>query len=235
MFLLLSVLIHLIGGVKINNEFIEEPEDIETVLGSTLIFRCRIKFVGSTQVTWCKNDFCTLGKTRELLHYRRYRIIGDIHRGLFLMKIINFYGEIVRRHISIERSHFPSRTVDRKRGSRAILRCWVNGMCTTYALLTYQYSEKSSCSYVISLQISNFDEIFPEKSVLPLTFTEKIDFSISIAQRNFPTREVYCEGSTFSGCFYPNDTPLDKILVFTSQNMKPSYRTMKTFENFRRN
>lgn len=83
MFLLLIILIffQIINGIKIINEFVEEPEDIETIIGSTIIFRCRTQSIYQNQVTWCKNDFCTLGKTRDLTFYPRYQIIGDINQG----------------------------------------------------------------------------------------------------------------------------------------------------------
>jgi len=83
MLLLLIVLIPLVNGIKINNHFVEEPEDIETIIGTTVIFRCRTEPLDESQVTWCKNDFCTLGKTRDLPFYPRYEIIGQAHQGSF--------------------------------------------------------------------------------------------------------------------------------------------------------
>ncbi|CAF2034512.1 unnamed protein product [Rotaria magnacalcarata] len=41
MLLILILFVQLINGIKINNKFIEEPDDVETIIGSTLIFRCR--------------------------------------------------------------------------------------------------------------------------------------------------------------------------------------------------
>jgi hypothetical protein len=92
MLLLLVVLVQLANGIKINNQFIEEPEDVETIIGSTVILRCLTEPLDESQVTWCKNDFCTLGKTRDLPFYPRYEIIGQAHQGyslslFFLFKI----------------------------------------------------------------------------------------------------------------------------------------------------
>ena len=81
MFVLLVVLFHLSNGIKISHQFVEEPDDTESLLGSTLILRCRTESLDENQVTWCKNDFCTLGKSRDLPFYPRYEIIGDAHQG----------------------------------------------------------------------------------------------------------------------------------------------------------
>ncbi|CAM4977086.1 unnamed protein product [Rotaria socialis] len=77
MLLILILFVQLINGIKINNKFIEEPDDVETIIGSTLIFRCRTEPIHQSQITWCKNDFCTLGKTRDLPFYPRYQFIGN--------------------------------------------------------------------------------------------------------------------------------------------------------------
>jgi len=84
MLLLLVVLVQLANGIKINNQFIEEPKDVETIIGSTVILHCRTEPLDESQVTWCKNDFCTLGKTRDLPFYPRYEIIGQAHQGYSL-------------------------------------------------------------------------------------------------------------------------------------------------------
>jgi hypothetical protein len=81
MLLLLLILVQLSDSIKLNNEFLEEPKDVETIIGSTLIFRCLTEPLDESKVTWCKNDFCTLGKTRDLPFYPRYEIIGDAHQG----------------------------------------------------------------------------------------------------------------------------------------------------------
>jgi hypothetical protein len=94
MLLLLVVLVQLANGIKINNQFIEEPEDVETVIGSTLILRCRTEPLDESQVTWCKNDFCTLGKTRDLPFYPRYEIIGHAHQGFFLIFFLILFLKI---------------------------------------------------------------------------------------------------------------------------------------------
>ena len=89
MLLILVVLVQLVNGIEINNHFLEEPEDVETIIGSTVILRCRTEPLDENQVTWCKNDFCTLGKTRDLPSYPRYEIIGSAHQGEHHFKITN--------------------------------------------------------------------------------------------------------------------------------------------------
>jgi len=78
----LVVLAQLVNGIKINNHFIKEPQDAETIIGSTIILHCQTEPLDENQVTWCKNDFCTLGKTRDLPFYPRYEIIGNAHQGI---------------------------------------------------------------------------------------------------------------------------------------------------------
>ncbi|CAF1169941.1 unnamed protein product [Rotaria sordida] len=89
MLLILIIFVELINGIYMTNQFIEEPEDIETIIGSTIILRCRTEPIHQTQVNWCKNDFCTLGKTRDLPFYPRYQIIGHAHQGEHHFKIVN--------------------------------------------------------------------------------------------------------------------------------------------------
>jgi hypothetical protein len=102
MLLLLIVLVPLVNGIKINNHFVEEPEDIETIIGTTVIFRCRTEPLDESQVTWCKNDFCTLGKTRDLPFYPRYEIIGQAHQGSFFYFIFkNNYFILGEHHFKI--------------------------------------------------------------------------------------------------------------------------------------
>jgi hypothetical protein len=71
------------------NRFIDEPKDISTRIGSTIIFRCRTKPFDDNEITWCKNDFCTLGKRRDLPSYHRYEIIGQPDKGEHDFKIEN--------------------------------------------------------------------------------------------------------------------------------------------------
>ena len=104
----------------------------------------------------------------------------------------------------------PPLTVDRKRGSRAILRCWINFEWTVCLLRRPKWDmnilKKVRAPTLFLLKYFILTRFFLKKAVVPLTFTEKIDFSIStwnFAQRNFPTRVVYCENTRFSGCFYP--------------------------------
>lgn len=80
------IFFRLINGLKIQNDFLEEPNDIEKLVGSTIVLRCRTKLIDENQVTWCKNDFCTLGKTRDLPFYPRYEIIGDPNQGSICIK-----------------------------------------------------------------------------------------------------------------------------------------------------
>ncbi|CAF4865535.1 unnamed protein product, partial [Rotaria socialis] len=89
MLLILILFVQLINGIRINNKFIEEPDDVETIIGSTLIFRCRTEAIHQSQITWCKNDFCTLGKTRDLPFYPRYQIIGNADQGEHHFQIVN--------------------------------------------------------------------------------------------------------------------------------------------------
>jgi len=87
--LLICCCIGLLNGIQIDNQFVEQPKDIETILGSTIILRCRTQPIHPSQVTWCKNDFCTLGKTRDLPFYPRYEIIGDANQGEHHFQIEN--------------------------------------------------------------------------------------------------------------------------------------------------
>ncbi|CAF1663599.1 unnamed protein product, partial [Adineta ricciae] len=91
MFLLLFyfLLAQFISCEKIISQFIQEPEDVETIIGSTVILHCRTEPLDESQVTWCKNDFCTLGKTRDLPFYPRYEIIGQARQGQHHFKIVN--------------------------------------------------------------------------------------------------------------------------------------------------
>ncbi|UJR11789.1 hypothetical protein I4U23_015969 [Adineta vaga] len=88
-FLFYFLLAQLIQCEKIHNQFLQEPEDVETIIGSTVILHCRTEPLDESQVTWCKNDFCTLGKTRDLPFYPRYEIIGQAQQGEHHFKIVN--------------------------------------------------------------------------------------------------------------------------------------------------
>ena len=90
LFIELIIFIGLFNELKTENEFIEEPEDIEQLIGSTVLLRCRTKLIDEKQVTWCINDFCTLGKTRDLPFYPRYQIIGNANLGLIFFFSIQF-------------------------------------------------------------------------------------------------------------------------------------------------
>ncbi|CAF5100978.1 unnamed protein product [Rotaria sp. Silwood1] len=91
MLFILIIIVQLINGIKINNQFVEEPEDVETIIGSTLILPCRTDPVHQSQVNWCKNDFCTLGKTRDLPFYPRYQIIGHAHQGFIYLFLLIYF------------------------------------------------------------------------------------------------------------------------------------------------
>ena len=82
MFVYLFLLLPLVVGESLSNPFLQEPEDVETIIGSTVILHCRTPPIDGSQVTWCKNDFCTLGKTRDLPFYPRYEIIGQAQQGI---------------------------------------------------------------------------------------------------------------------------------------------------------
>ena len=74
-------------------EFIEEPEDVSSVLGSSVLFRCLTVPLVDVDVTWCQNSFCTLGKSRDLPSYPRYEIVGRADRGEHHFQIVNVSRE----------------------------------------------------------------------------------------------------------------------------------------------
>lgn len=87
--ILLIVVLFFLGRIEQSKPvFIEQPQDLQTTIGSNVLFRCRTQYSDSNSVTWCKNDFCTLGKTRDLPFYPRYEIIGDPHKGCLSIIIV---------------------------------------------------------------------------------------------------------------------------------------------------
>ncbi|CAF3483535.1 unnamed protein product [Rotaria sordida] len=55
---------------KINQKILIGPNDINAYPGETIQFPCIVSKQSDAIVTWCWNDFCTLGKT-QLLRYER--------------------------------------------------------------------------------------------------------------------------------------------------------------------
>lgn len=53
---------------KINQKILIGPEDINAHPGETVQFSCIVSKQSDAIVTWCWNDFCTLGKTQLLRH-----------------------------------------------------------------------------------------------------------------------------------------------------------------------
>ena len=53
---------------KINQKILVAPNDINAHPGETIQFPCIVSKQSDAIVTWCWNDFCTLGKTQLLRH-----------------------------------------------------------------------------------------------------------------------------------------------------------------------
>jgi hypothetical protein len=62
-YIVLIVLVQLVNDMKINNQFIEDPEDIETIIGSTLSLSHPTESLDESQVICCKKKFSILEKT----------------------------------------------------------------------------------------------------------------------------------------------------------------------------
>lgn len=54
----------LLGNSKINQKILVGPNDINTYPGETVQLPCIVSKQPDAIVTWCWNDFCTLGKTQ---------------------------------------------------------------------------------------------------------------------------------------------------------------------------
>lgn len=87
----LLLLVVLLFVLSVLSSFVEEPSDVSSVLGSTILFRCQTGPLVS--VSWCKNDFCTLGKSRDLPFYPRYEIVGREDLGEHHFRIVNLSRE----------------------------------------------------------------------------------------------------------------------------------------------
>lgn len=61
-----DVFLHLVEGTRIRQEILVEPEDVVAHAGDTVQFACIVSKQADAVVTWCWNDFCTLGKTQFL-------------------------------------------------------------------------------------------------------------------------------------------------------------------------
>jgi hypothetical protein len=53
---------------RINQKILLGPHDINTNPGETIQFPCIVSKQSDAIVTWCWNDFCTLGKAQLLRH-----------------------------------------------------------------------------------------------------------------------------------------------------------------------
>lgn len=65
-FLSTSVVCLQLAVPKINQKILIGPEDINAHPGETVQFPCLVSKQSDAIVTWCWNDFCTLGKTQLL-------------------------------------------------------------------------------------------------------------------------------------------------------------------------
>ncbi|CAF0734481.1 unnamed protein product, partial [Didymodactylos carnosus] len=80
--------IALSSSSSLKDAFLQQPRDLEVKSGTTVLIPCKTTNP-KVEVTWCKNDFCTLGKTRDLPSYPRYEITGDILKGEHHFQIVN--------------------------------------------------------------------------------------------------------------------------------------------------
>jgi hypothetical protein len=55
-------------GPRVNQKILVEPHDINAYPGETIQFPCIVSKQSDAIVTWCWNDFCTLGKAQLLGH-----------------------------------------------------------------------------------------------------------------------------------------------------------------------
>jgi hypothetical protein len=56
------------ADLKINQKILVGPSHINAHPGETIQFPCIVSKQSNAIVTWCWNDFCTLGKTQLLRH-----------------------------------------------------------------------------------------------------------------------------------------------------------------------
>ncbi len=57
-----------LAAPKINQKILLAPSDIHAHPGETIQFPCIVSKQSDAIVTWCWNDFCTLGKKQLLRH-----------------------------------------------------------------------------------------------------------------------------------------------------------------------
>jgi hypothetical protein len=60
--------ITLIIGLRINQKILVGPNNINAYAGETVQFPCIVSKQTDAIVTWCWNDFCTLGKAQFVRH-----------------------------------------------------------------------------------------------------------------------------------------------------------------------
>ncbi|CAF4904420.1 unnamed protein product, partial [Rotaria sp. Silwood1] len=65
---------------KFNQKILIGPNDINAYSGETIQFPCIVLKQSDAIVTWCWNDFCTLGKTQLLRHERTYDGLISIYQ-----------------------------------------------------------------------------------------------------------------------------------------------------------
>jgi hypothetical protein len=61
-------LIMIINGSRINQKILVGPHHISAYAGETVQFPCIVSKQSDAIVTWCWNDFCTLGKAQLIGH-----------------------------------------------------------------------------------------------------------------------------------------------------------------------
>ncbi len=69
-----------LAGRKINQKIVIGPSNINAYPGETVQFPCIVSKESDAIVTWCWNDFCTLGKTQLLRHETTYDGLISIYQ-----------------------------------------------------------------------------------------------------------------------------------------------------------
>jgi hypothetical protein len=69
-----------LAAPKINQKIVIGPNDINAYPGETIQFPCIVSKQSDAIVTWCWNDFCTLGKTQLLRHETTYDGLISIYQ-----------------------------------------------------------------------------------------------------------------------------------------------------------
>jgi hypothetical protein len=69
-----------LAAPKITQKILIGPNDINAHPGETIQFPCIVSKQSNAIVTWCWNDFCTLGKTQLLRHETTYDGLISIYQ-----------------------------------------------------------------------------------------------------------------------------------------------------------